>query len=454
MDKATAIRATAADQPVSYQDVNRELLEALSTPGRSYYYALAFCIALVIWGAWSWNYQLVHGFYVYGATHPAMWGTYIVNFVFWVGIAHSGTLISAILFLFRAQFRRAIYRMAEAMTVLAVMTAGLFPIIHVGRSWQIYFAVPYPNQRELWVNFRSPLVWDVFAVSTYFTVSSIFLYTGLIPDIAAARDRETRPLRKFVYTILSLGWRGTNREWKHFNAAYLYLAAFATPLVISVHSVVSWDFAMSLNPGWHSTIFAPYFVAGAIFSGVGLVITIMIPLRKIFRLERWVTLDHFDKMAKLCLFTSLIVGYSYALEFFLVWYHGNVIEQHVFLNRAFGPMGVYFWIMISCNAFIPLVLFWKGVRRSLPALFVISLFVNLGMWMERFVIVVQSLTQPMDPYVSTATYHPGIIEIGILVGSFGWFFMWFLLFSRFLPIMAVAEIKEVLPLGRKSGGAR
>ncbi|MBI5838133.1 MAG: polysulfide reductase NrfD [Candidatus Eisenbacteria bacterium] len=447
-------RATASVERPTYQEVNEELLVALRTPSREYYLALGFCILLVIWGAWSWNYQLVHGFYVYGATHPAMWGTYIVNFVFWVGIAHSGTLISAILFLFRAHFRRAIYRMAEAMTVLAVMTAGLFPIIHVGRSWMIYFAVPYPNQRELWVNFRSPLVWDVFAVSTYFTVSSIFLYTGLIPDIAAARDRETRPLRKFLYTILSLGWRGTSREWKHFNAAYVYLAAFATPLVISVHSVVSWDFAMSVNPGWHSTIFAPYFVAGAIFSGVGLVITIMVPLRRIFRLERWVTLDHFDKMAKLCLFTSLIVAYSYALEFFLVWYHGNVIEQQVFLNRAFGPMAVEFWIMITCNAVIPLLLFFKGVRRNLTALFVISLFVNLGMWMERFVIVAQTLTQSFDPSVTLDRYRPYIIEIGILVGSFGWFFMWFLLFSRLLPIMAVAETKEVLPLNAKRGSGK
>ncbi|HVP38623.1 MAG TPA: NrfD/PsrC family molybdoenzyme membrane anchor subunit [Candidatus Saccharimonadales bacterium] len=444
--------ATAAQAPPSYQEVNVELLQALQSPGRQYWAALAFCVALILWGAWSWNYQLVHGMYVYGATHPAMWGTYIVNFVFWVGIAHSGTLISAILFLFRAQFRRAIYRMAEAMTVFAVMTAGLFPIIHVGRSWNIYFAVPYPNQRELWVNFRSPLVWDVFAVSTYFTVSSIFLYTGLIPDIAAARDRETRPVRKFVYTILSLGWRGTQSEWKHFNAAYLYLAAFATPLVISVHSVVSWDFAMSVNPGWHSTIFAPYFVAGAIFSGVGLVLTIAVPMRKILHLERWITLDHFDKMAKLCLFTSLIVGYSYLVEFFLAWYHGDPFERHVFLNRAFGPMGPEAWIMITCNAIIPLVLFWKKIRRSPWTLFVISLFINLGMWMERFVIVVQSLTHPFDPSVNTATYHPGIIETGIFVGSFGWFFAWFLLFARFLPIMAVAEIKEVMPLRRGAGG--
>ncbi len=432
-----------------YSDVNNDILDTLRKPGPKYFMGLGVCVLLVIWGALSWNYQLVHGFKVYGATHPYMWGTYIANFVFWVGIAHSGTLISAVLFLFRAKFRRAIYRCSEAMTVFAVLTAGLFPVIHVGRAWNIYFALPYPNQRQLWINFKSPLVWDVFAVSTYLTVSSLFLFTGLIPDIAAARDREKPGIRKFLYTILSLGWRGTDQEWRNFNGAYIYLAAFATPLVLSVHSVVSWDFAMSVNPGWRSTIFAPYFVAGAIFSGVAMVITIMVPLRKMLNLERYVTQDHFDKMAKLCLMTSLIVSYSYGIELFSVWYGHNRFEMDVFHNRMFGPMAIYFWGLIFCNVFAPLSLFWKRNRTNLTFLWILSLLINVGMYLERYVIVIQSLTLPFDPYVKGKTYMPGIVEIGIFFGSFGWFFMFFLLFTRFLPIIAIAEVKEVLPFLRR-----
>src|SRR5690606_16690490 len=313
---ATAIRSETHPAITSYEEVNRDVLKLLGRPGRGYFILLAAAIALVALGGFAWAVQIYLGIGMSWLRNPVGWGAYITTFVFWVGIAHSGTLISAILYLFRARWRQSIYRAAEAMTVFAVLTAGLFPIIHLGRPWVFYYLLPYPNQRELWPNFRSPLLWDVFAVSTYLTVSATFFYIGMIPDIAAARDATTVPWRKKLYSILSLGWRGTHGEWKHFTRAYLYLAALATPLVLSVHSVVSWDFAMSIVPGWHTTIFAPYFVAGAIFSGLAMVITLLVPIRKIFRLEEYFTIKHFDAMSKLILLTGLIVTYAYATEYF------------------------------------------------------------------------------------------------------------------------------------------
>jgi Ni/Fe-hydrogenase subunit HybB-like protein len=373
------------------------------------------------------------------------WGAYITTFVFWVGIAHSGTLISAILFLFRAKWRQSIYRAAEAMTVFGVMTAGLYPLIHLGRAWHAYWLFPYANQRMLWPNFRSPLVWDVFAVTTYFTVSSLFFILGLIPDIAAARD-QSKPgtLRKAFYTATSFGWRGTDRQWHHFGTAYLFLAALATPLVLSVHSVVSWDFAMSIVPGWHATIFAPYFVAGAIFSGVAMVITLMVPIRKVFKLEAYLTVRHFDAMAKLVLLTGIIVFYAYLNEFFMAWYSAEDPERRVFWERLFGHYWWATWIMLICNGLVPVMLWFKRVRHSIAALFVLTLFVNIGMWFERYVIIVTSLSTEYMPF-AWGVYRPSVTEMGIVIGTFGWFFFWFLLFIRLLPPVAIAEIKEVLP---------
>ena len=316
---ATAIRSETHPEITSYEEVNRDVLKLLGRPGRAYFILLAAAIALVGLGGFAWFAQIYLGIGMSGLRNPVGWGSYITTFVFWVGIGHAGTLISAILLLFRAHWRQSIYRAAEAMTIFAVMTAGPFPIIHLGRPWLFYYLLPYPNQRQIWPNFRSPLVWDVFAVSTYFTVSATFFIIGMVPDIAAARDATTVPWRKRLYTIMALGWRGTDREWKNFTRAYLYLAALATPLVLSVHSVVSWDFAMSIVPGWHSTIFAPYFVAGAIFSGLAMVITILIPIRKIFGLEAYFTPKHFDAMAKLILTTGLVVTFAYLSEVFLTW---------------------------------------------------------------------------------------------------------------------------------------
>lgn len=437
-----ATRSDVHPEIRSYGEVNRDILRILAAPGRAYWALLSFVLLCLAFGAFSWYTLIQRGMGMTGLNNPVGWGVFITNFVFWVGIAHSGTLISAILYLFRARWRQSIYRASEAMTVFAVMTAGLFPLIHLGRVWFFYWLVPYPNQRFLWPNFRSPLLWDVFAVTTYFTVSALFFFLGSVPDLAAARDRAVG-LRKKLYTIVALGWRGTDQEWRHFSRAYLYLAALATPLVLSVHSVVSWDFAMAIVPGWHTTIFAPYFVAGAIFSGMAMVMTLVIPLRRIFGLEKYLTPKHFDAMAKLVLLTSLIVTYAYLTEFFMAWYSGEAIERQSFWNRAFGQYWWATWIMLTCNALVPILLWFRRVRRSIPALFVISLFVNIGMWFERFVIIVTSLAHEYIPY-AWGLYRPSWVEMGILLGSFAWFGTWFLLFCRLIPPVAIAELKEVL----------
>ena len=427
----------------SLEEVNRAILRPLSRPGRGWWALLAVAIAGMGLGFGAWVFQVWKGIGVTGLMSPVGWGAYITTFVFWVGIAHSGTLISAILFLFRAPWRQSIYRAAEAMTVFAVMTAGLFPLLHMGRIWHGYWLIPYPNSRFLWPNFRSPLVWDVFAVTTYFTVSAVFFYLGTIPDLAAARD-AAKGLRKKLYKVISLGWRGTDREWHHFGKAYIFLAALATPLVLSVHSVVSWDFAVAIVPGWHATIFAPYFVAGAIFSGIAMVITLTVPLRKVFGLEAYLTNKHYDAMAKLCLMTSLIVFYAYLSEFFMAWYSGEEVERAAFWARLFGPYWWATWTMLVCNGFVPVMLWFKRVRYSIPALFAISIFVNIGMWFERYVIIVTSLHHEYEPF-AWGLYRPSTIEMTIVLGSFCWFGFWFLLFTRLLPPVAIAELKEVLP---------
>lgn len=433
---------------LTYARVNDDIIRMLDKPTFKWWALFLPTLFFVGFGLFCFIYQVYSGLGVAGYRHPVFWGVYITDFVFWVGIAHSGTLISAILYLFRANFRMSIYRIAEAMTVFAVLTAGLFPIIHLGRPWNFYWLFPYPNQRELWVNFKSPLLWDVFAVSTYLTVSALFFFIGMIPDIAAIRDRVTEAPRKIIYSILSLGWKGSNWEWLHYSRAYLFFAAFATPLVLSVHSVVSWDFAMSNLPGWHTTIFAPYFVAGAIFSGLGMVIMLTIPIRKIFHLEDYITLDNYDGMAKLIMLTSGIIGYAYAAEFFMAWYSGNPAEWGQFYYRITGEYAIFYWIMIICNVIIPLPLWFKSVRRNLKILFIMSIFINIGMWFERFNIIVISLSHGFDP-AAWGIYKPSWVEVGITVGSFAWFLMFFLIFLKTLPPVSIAEMKEILPVPKK-----
>ena len=427
----------------SYEQVDREIGGTLH-PSLGWFALLGVAILCMLIGASTWMYQIYEGLGAAGYHPPVMWGVYIVTFVFWVGIGHAGTLISAILYLFRAGFRTSIYRAAEAMTVFAVMTAGLFPILHLGRPWKFFFLIPYPNWRLIWPNPKSPLVWDVFAILTYLTISSTFLYIGLIPDVAALRDKEKNPIRRQIYANLSLGWRNSDREWRHFARAYLFLAALSTPLVLSVHSVVSFDFAMALTPGWHATIFPPYFVAGAIFSGLGMVFTIIIPIRKYFKLEHYVTLNDLDAAAKMCLFTSLVVGLAYLTEFQVAWMSGNTYEQDYFWNRVFGQWAWAAWIMLICNCVLPLSLFSQKLRRNTTWLWMLSLTINLGMWFERFVIVVPSLSHEFEPW-QWSTYAPTWVDYSILLGSFGWFFMWFLLFIKQLPVMAISELKEVIP---------
>lgn len=436
------------ESTVTYSRVNEAVLHMLDKPSYKWWTLFILDIIALAFGLGCFIYQVQTGLGVAGYSHPVFWAVYITNFVFWVGIAHSGTLISAILYLFRARFRMSIYRVAEAMTVFAVATAGLFPIIHLGRPWNFYWLFPYPNQRELWVNFKSPLLWDVFAVGTYATVSTVFFIVGMIPDIAAIRDKVKEWPRRVIYKLLSLGWKGSSWEWKHYTRAYFYFAAFATPLVISVHSVVSWDFAMANTPGWHTTIFPPYFVAGAIFSGLAMVISLTVPLRKIFRLEDFITVDNYEGMAKLIILTSLIVTYAYATEFFMAWYSGNPYEFDQFMYRATGDYAFFYWTMVVCNCVSPILLWFRRIRRNILALFIISIFINIGMWFERFNIIVISLSREFLPG-AWGLYKPSWVELGITVGSFAWFFMFFLLFIKTLPALSIAEIKEILPVPMK-----
>jgi Ni/Fe-hydrogenase subunit HybB-like protein len=403
-------------------------------------------------------YLMVTGVGVWAPAHPVMWGWAIINFVWWIGIGHAGTLISAILFLLRQKWRTGVNRAAEAMTIFAVMCAGIFPLIHIGRIWLGWWLFPIPNANGIWPQFRSPLMWDVFAVSTYFTVSLLFWYMGLIPDLAVMRDRAKTKMRKFAYGLFALGWTGANRHWSNYEKAYLILAGLSTPLVLSVHSIVSLDFAVSQLPGWHTTIFPPYFVAGAVFSGFGMVLTLLVPLRGLLKLEDLITMRHIDLMCKVTLATGSIVGYAYAMEFFIAWYSGNPYEQYAFINRAFGPMGWGYWIMISCNVIVPQFFWSKRIRRNLLVVFFLSILVNVGMWFERFVIVM-TLHRDFLPS-SWGYFKPTVVDILTYLGTFGLFFTMFLLFIRFLPLIAIAEVKGVTPQadphhplgGAKAGG--
>jgi molybdopterin-containing oxidoreductase family membrane subunit len=381
---------------------------------------------------------------IWGLNNPVGWGFAIVNFVFWVGIGHAGTLISAILFLFRQKWRTSINRAAEAMTIFAVMCALIFPGIHVGRIWVAYWMAPIPNQMDMWPNFRSPLIWDVFAVSIYGTVSLLFWYLGLIPDLATMRDRAGHRIRRMIYGFFAMGWRNSNRHWQHYERAYLLLAALATPLVLSVHSIVSMDFAVSQLPGWHTTIFPPYFVAGAIFSGFAMVVTLMVVCRTVFGMQEIITHKHFENMAKIMLVTGSMVGYAYGMEFFIAWYGGNPYELFAFRNRAFGPYAWAYWIMVSCNVISPHIFWFKWARNNMVVLFIASIFVNIGMWFERFVIVASSLHRDFLPS-AWDYYTPTFWDFAALLGSFGLFFTMFCLFVRFLPMVAMAEVKGVLP---------
>jgi len=409
----------------------------------------AFLVALSCLGVGfaTVSYQVATGIGTWGLNKTVGWAFDITNFVFWVGIGHAGTLISAVLFLFRQKWRTSINRSAEAMTIFAVICAAIFPLIHMGRPWLAFWTAPYPNFRgPLWVNFRSPLLWDVFAISTYFTISAVFWYIGLIPDLATARDRA-KGIRKKIYGIMSFGWNGSARIWSRYETAYMLFAGLATPLVVSVHTIVSMDFATSVIPGWHTTIFPPYFVIGAIFSGFAMVMTLLIIMRKVVNFEEYITINHLENMAKVIMVTGSIVGLAYATEFFMAWYSGSEYEGFAFINRATGPFAWAYWIMVSCNVITPQLMWFRKLRRNVWVLFILSIFVNIGMWFERFVIVVTSLHRDFMP--SSWTYYtPTMIEFLTLLGSFGLFFTCFLLFCRVLPMLAFGEIKGVMRHGK------
>jgi len=427
------------------EDIGR-LLE--NPPGRGWWLLFAGAVTLLSAGLVAITHTITTGIGTWGLNKTVGWAFDITNFVFWIGIGHAGTFISAILFLFNQRWRTSINRSAEAMTLIAVMCAGLFPLIHMGRPWLFYWVFPYPNTRgSLWVNFRSPLLWDFFAISTYFTISLVFWYLGLVPDLATMRDRVQAKWRRTLYRLLSLGWNGSHRTWSRYETVYTVMAALATPLVLSVHSIVSFDFATSLLPGWHSTIFPPYFVAGAIFSGFAMVMTLMIVVRWAMRLESYITIQHLDNMCKVTLLTGSIVGLAYLTEWFIGYYSSNPHERYTIINRALGPYAWAFWTMVTCNMIVPQFFWFKRARTSIPLIFALSLLVNVGMWFERFVIIVTSLHRDYLPS-SWAIYTPTLTEITIQLGSFGLFFTAFLVFLRLFPLISINEIKGVLGYAR------
>ncbi|WP_061260673.1 NrfD/PsrC family molybdoenzyme membrane anchor subunit [Leptospira interrogans] len=434
----------------SVRDVTEDILRPVEAfPTSLWWKAFLLVLTITVVDLGIIGYLTWEGLYILGINNPVAWGFFIVNFVFWIGIGHAGTLISAVLYLFRQEWRTGINRAAEAMTIFAVLTAASNLIIHIGRPWVGYWLFPYPNERgPLWVNFRSPLIWDTFAVSTYLTISLVFWYIGLIPDIAAVRDRSKGEFKRKLYDVLALGWVGSNRAWSHLETVAMILAALSTPLVLSVHTIVSFDFAVSILPGWHTTIFPPYFVAGAIFSGFAMVVTLMVIAREVFNLKDYITMKHLENMNKVIMVTGLIVGLAYSTEFFMAWYSGNEYEGFTFVNRAFGPYGWAYFIMFSCNVFSPQVFWWKKLRTNIPVMFIISIVVNIGMWFERYVIVMTTHADFLPS--SWDMYIPTVYDFMMLIGTFGIFFTLFLLFCRIMPVIAVAEVKTVMP--HKDGG--
>jgi Ni/Fe-hydrogenase subunit HybB-like protein len=413
-------------------------------PPKAWYAAITVSISALLLGVYCVAHLFKTGIGVWGNSNTVGWAWDITNFVFWIGIGHAGTLISAVLFLTRQSWRTSINRAAEAMTIFAVSAAGIFPIIHTGRPWFAWWMIPHPNDMGMWPQFRSPLMWDVFAISTYAITSILFWFMGMVPDLATFRDRSTSKVKQLIYGALALGWRGSARQWHRYERAYLILAALSTPLVFSVHSVVSFDFATSQLPGWHTTIFPPYFVAGAIFSGFAMVLTLMVPARYLFNLKHIIKPEHIEAMCKIIIATGLMVGLAYGVEFFIAAYSGNLYERFAFVNRAFGPFWWAYFAMVSCNVLIPQFFWFKKCRTNPYIIMVLCIFVNIGMWFERFVIIATSLARSFLPS-SWSLYSPTFYDIGTFIGSFGLFLTMFLLFFRYLPVIAIAEVKGVQP---------
>ncbi|MGH9324198.1 MAG: NrfD/PsrC family molybdoenzyme membrane anchor subunit [Vicinamibacteria bacterium] len=431
------------------EKISAIVLERRTSRGWFLGFAISFSLMMVLF--YSLAYLVLTGVGIWGVDVPVAWGFAIINFVWWIGIGHAGTLISAILLLLRQEWRTSINRFAEAMTLFAVACAGIFPLAHLGRPWLFYWLLPYPNTMTVQPQFRSPLIWDVFAVATYATVSFLFWFVGLIPDLATLRDRARRRSARIAFGILAMGWRGSAIHWSRYQTAYLLLAGLATPLVVSVHTVVSFDFAVAIVPGWHSTIFPPYFVAGAIFSGFAMVLTLAIPLRAVYRLHDFITPRHLDYMAKVLLATGLIVAYGYMMETFIAWYSGNIYESYAMNNRMEGPYAPLYWMLIFCNVIVIQALWLRRVRRSPFVLFVIALVVNVGMWLERFVIIVASLHRDYMPS-AWGMYKPTLWDWSTYIGTIGLFLTLLYLFIRFLPMISIFEMRELISESQEGGG--
>jgi Ni/Fe-hydrogenase subunit HybB-like protein len=451
MQVTSSVRPPLVTGGKTIADVTADVCRPVETlPSKSW--LVGFTVALIVFsfGFYCVCTLLWQGIGVWGLNKTVNWAWDITNFVWWIGIGHAGTLISAILMLFRQKWRTSINRAAEAMTVFAVMAAALFPILHMGRPWVGYWNFPLPNAfGSLWSNFNSPLLWDVFAISTYFSVSLVFWYLGLIPDFATIRDRATTKIRQKIYGALSFGWDGSAKTWSRYEAVCLVLAGLSTPLVLSVHTIVSMDFATSVVPGWHTTIFPPYFVAGAIFSGFAMVLTLMLITRVVFKLEDYITIEHIESMNKIIVLTGSIVGIAYLTEFFIAWYSGVAYEKYAFINRAFGPMAWAYWSMMTCNVISPQLFWIRNVRRSILWTFILSIIVNIGMWFERFVIIVTSLHRDYIPS-SWVDFSPTLYDAGVYLFSFGLFFTLFLLFAKYFPVINMAEVKSILKSSSKN----
>ncbi|MCC6303069.1 MAG: polysulfide reductase NrfD [Gammaproteobacteria bacterium] len=430
------------NEDIRWAKINEDVLRSMENPRMGYWISVVVCLGLLSLAVGAEIYQYKTGIGVANLNWPQMWGLYIATFIFWIGMSHSGTLLSAILHITHADWRKPIYRFAEAMTTFTLMTAGLFPIIHLGRLWNMYWVLPYYSDRGIWPNFRSPLVWDAFAISTYLTSSALFLYIGSIPDLAICRD-NARGWRKKLYTLLSLGWRGDDRQWRHFRKAYLVMACFLIPLAVSVHSIVSSDFAMSIMPGWHVTTFPPYFVAGALYSGCAGIITLFVLLRYYFRFEDYMTLAILDKTCKLTFAIAMVWTYLNLIEFSSVWYGHDMVAKELLISKFTGPYSPYFWAMLFFGSVVPFAMAFEKIRRSIRAMFIVSILLNIGMWLERWMIVAPTLSMSYEPFAFDVSW-PSWVQWFIVLGSFGWFGLLFLIFVKIIPSVSMYEVKEMV----------
>ena len=438
------------NEDIKWAQINTDILRSLENPRKGYWIAVAVCLAMIGCAVLAEIYQYNEGMGPANLNWPHMWDLYIATFIFWIGMSHSGTLLSAILHIVHADWRKPIYRFAEAMTTFSLMTAALFPVIHLGRLWNMYWVIPYVTDRGIWPNFRSPLVWDAFAITTYLTSSALFLFIGMIPDMAICRDNTTG-WRKKLYTVLSLGWQGDDRQWRNFRKTYLLMACYLIPLAVSVHSIVSSDFAMSIMPGWHVTSFPPYFVAGALYSGCAAIITLFILLRYFFRWEEYMTIPIMEKTCKLTFAIAMVWTYLNLIEFASTWYGHDVAAKEVLLGKFYGPYSPYFWMMIFCGSVVPFALAFEKFRRHLPTMMVVSLILNLGMWLERWMIVTPTLSQAYHP-IAWDIMWPSVIQWAIVFGSFGWFGLLFLIFVKVFPSVSMYEVKEMVYHRRAAAG--